>query len=172
MNPCVRAKSIIVLTACAAIGACSHQPNFAVVEPPSSLVSESLLISSQGVIDSATAGNSELSEYNDAKIILFVQNLHSGKPVLSIAPAGHTGNSRSMIELPDGWELSTPVVPGGGCVLRPVHLYNDGKGGFSLSVMTMSVYGACSWLKGEYAYRLAIETDQYSGGTVGKIQVR
>ena len=172
VNLCHSANSIIVLAACAVIGACSQEPNFAIVDPSSGLLSESLLITSQGVIDSATAHNNELSEYNDATIILFIQNLHSGKPVVAIAPNGHTGNYRSKIELPDGWELNTPVVPGGGCKLQPVHLYNDGKGGYSLSVMTMSIYGACPWLIGEYAYRLAIETDRYSGGTVGKILVR
>ena len=36
----------------------------------------------------------------------------------------------------------------------------------------MSVRGPCPWLEGEYAYRLTIETADFSGGTVGKILIR
>ena len=165
-------KLWLIVAFCGVIGACADQPNFAVLEPTSGLAGDALQIASVGVIDSATAGSKELSEYNDAAIVMFIQDFHSGKPALSIAPLGHSGNSRNKIELPTGWDLGTPVVPGGGCLLQPTHLYNDGKGGYTLHVMTMSIYGACPWLKGEYAYRIAIDTGQSSGGTVGKIVVR
>ena len=156
---------------CIAIGACDRKPEIAILETEPGFIVHALHISSQGVIDSATAGNKELSEYNDAAIVMSIQVLHSGKAALNIAPLGHSGNSQSKIDLPPGWYLNTPVVPGGGCLLQPTHLYNDGKGGYTLHVMTMSIYGACPWLKREYAYRIAIDTGQYSGGTVGKIIV-
>lgn len=155
----------ILIGLCATFGAC-------VDAPPSAQQKELLLISSQGIAGSAVQGNRELSEYNDAHIVLFIHGLDSKEPATELAPPMHTGTSRSKIALPEGWELSTPVVPGGGCLLQPVHLYNPGTGRYTLSVMTMSVYGPCPWLKGEYAYSLAIETDNYSGGTVGRIVIR
>lgn len=130
-----------------------------------------LWISSTGVASSAQKGSKDLSEYNDAQIVLFVQNSKTGRGETSLASPGHTGNSRSEIVLPDGWNLSTATVPGGGCVLKPIHLYNDGLGFYTLSVMTISVYGACPWLQGDYVYRLIIDNGHLMGGTVGKIAI-
>ena len=130
-----------------------------------------LQITSEGIAGSAQENNKELSEYNDASILLFAQNSRTGHGVSTLAPPGHTGNSRSEIRLPEGWRLTTAVVPGGGCTLKPTHLYNEGSGAYTLSVMTISAYGPCPWLRGEYAYRLTIVGGGFAGGTVGKIVI-
>ncbi len=124
---------------------------------------------SQGAKATATIGNAAISNYNRADIVILALDSATGVGVSSLAPGGHTGNSNSKISLPAGWNLETPEVPPGGCGLQPTHIYNDGRGGYSLSVMTMSTSGGCAWKKGEYHYLWRVNLPGYKGGTLGKI---
>jgi hypothetical protein len=126
---------------------------------------------SQGAQATATAGNAAISNYNRADIVILALDGATGAGASSLAPAGHTGDANSQIPLPNGWTLVTKLVPAGGCVLQPTHIYNDGQGGYTLSVMTVAKGGACPWKKGEYHYLLRVSAQGYQGGTIGKIVI-
>ena len=79
---------------------------------------------------------------------------------------------QSVIPFPVGWSLRTKLVPAGGYTLQPTHVYNDGKGSYTLSVMTVAKKGACPWKKGEYHYLLEINLNQYKGRSIGQIVIK
>jgi hypothetical protein len=126
---------------------------------------------SGGAKATATAGNAAISNYNRADIVILALDGATGAGVSSLAPASHTGDANSVISLPKGWALDTKLVPPGGCVLQPTHIYNDGQGGYTLSVMTVAKGGACPWRRGEYHYLLRVNTQGYQGGTIGRIVI-
>ncbi|MGK7896562.1 MAG: hypothetical protein AB4372_23815 [Xenococcus sp. (in: cyanobacteria)] len=130
-----------------------------------------LQISSDGAQATATVGDSRISNYNRADIIISALQVSTGEGIDSLAPKGHTGDSNSVIPFPAGWSLDTKLVPPGGCVLQPTHIYNDGAGGYTLSVMTVARSGSCPWLQGEYRYQIRISVAEYQGSSIGKIVI-
>lgn len=139
--------------------------------PESVSKSSSLLIESDGAKATAKAGDARISNYNRADILILARESESGAGIGSLTPRGDTGDANSVIPLPPGWRLDTTLVPPGGCTLQPTHIYNDGSGGYTLSVMTVARNGPCPWLKGEYRFQLLINVGQYRGGSMGKILI-
>lgn len=131
-----------------------------------------ITLDSHGAQATARVGESQISEYNRADILISVYDNKTGTSISSLAQKGHLGNGRSVIPLPTGWNLHTKLVPAGGCTLQPTHIYNDGKGSYTLSVMTVATKGACPWKKGEYHYLLEINLNQYKGRSIGQIIIK
>ena len=128
------------------------------------------LIQSHGAKATATAGNATVDEYNSAEVVILALDA-VGAGISVLAPAGHTGTSVGIIPLPSGWQLATKLVPAEGCNLSPTHIYNDGEGGYTLSLISASTTGPCPWSAGEYHYLLRINANGYQGGTIGKIVI-
>jgi hypothetical protein len=133
--------------------------------------SSSMLIESDGAKATAKEGDARISNDNRADILIFARESETGAGIGSLTSRGHTGDANSVIPLPPGWGLATKLVPPGGCTLQPTHVYNDGTGGYSLSVMTVARKGPCPWLKGEYRFQLQIHVGQYRGASMGKIVI-
>jgi hypothetical protein len=139
--------------------------------PESTSKSSGLLIQSDGSKGTAKEGDARIDNYNRADILILARESESGAGIGSLTSRGHTGDANSVIPLPPGWTLDTKLVPRGGCTLQPTHIYNDGTGGYTLSVMTVAQKGPCPWLKGEYQFQLLINVGQYRGGSIGKIVI-
>jgi len=141
--------------------------------PPAADVSGpgSVKIESSGARGTATVGESQVSEYNSASILVFARDSQTGAPITDLAPRGHTGNCKSVILLPVGVRLITKLVPPGGCVLEPTNIYNDHTGAYTLSVMTVAKTGPCPWKKGQYHYLLEVNTSEHRGQSFGTIVI-
>ena len=131
-----------------------------------------ITLESHGAKATATVGESRISEYNRADILISAHDNKTGEGIASLAQRGHSGDGRSVIPLPTGWSLRTKLVPAGGCTLKPTNIYNDGKGSYTLSVMTIAKKGACPWKKGEYHYLLEINVNRYKGSSIGQIVIK
>ena len=131
-----------------------------------------ITLDSHGAQATASVGESRTSEYNRADILISAYDNKTGAGISSLAQKGHLGNGRSVITLPTGWSLRTKLVPAGGCTLKPTHIYNDGEGSYTLSVMTVAKQGACPWKKGKYHYVLEINLNQYKGRSTGQIIIK
>jgi len=130
-----------------------------------------LSIESRGAQLTARVGVAQLDEYNNAEIVFVVRD-PDGEPILDLMDIGHTGSARQLMKLPQSVKLNGGSVPAGGCALSPTTIYNDGRGVYSLRVLTANVYGPCPWLAGEYGYSLEVATNNRNGIGIGTISIR
>ena len=130
-----------------------------------------MMLEVSGSRGTARVGDASVSEYNRASILVVAQNRQTGAPIVTLAPQEHTGTEKSIMPLPTGWNLDVKMVPPGGCSLEPTHVYNDGSGGYTLSIMTFARDGPCPWLKGEYQFMLSINVNGLQGQALGRLVI-
>ncbi|MBU0968665.1 MAG: hypothetical protein KKA54_20070, partial [Proteobacteria bacterium] len=139
-------------------------------QPQSEKKSTKLVIEVDGSMSTAKFGDDRVDNYNRASIFVYAKESETGSGISTLAPKGHIGHANSVISFPPGWQLYIKQTPGGGCgLLKPTHMYNDGRGGYTIDVMTFAKKGPCRWLKGEYRFQLLINVSEYHGGAMGKI---
>src|SRR3954451_13083474 len=83
---------------------------------PSTAHATPLTLTAEAVQATAQVGNSTISTFNRAGIVLLALN-KAGVGVASLGAT--TGTENSIINLLAGWTLETIFVPAGGCLLQP-----------------------------------------------------
>jgi hypothetical protein len=126
-------------------------------------------IQTEATASNAAAGESGTTIASSALIELLVTDA-GGMPVSNLGTTVGTGTS--AITLPSGWDLQTPAVPPGGCLLTPTQFSNSNSGRYSIRVVPFANNPACHWLSGDYIYSIQIGSPSQFGSALGKLTIR
>lgn len=141
---------------------------------PSMSEAANVKVQTESIVGNASAGESGANIASSAMISVVVTNDRRGNPVSNLGAS--VGNGTSAVTLPAGWNLTTIVVPPGGCLMTPTQFNNHRNGIYTIRVVPFVTNPNCRWLAGEYNYAVRVNVPvgnkTFKGSGLGKLIIQ